>query len=145
MKKSFITSTLVPAALLLAASAGCSHRGDGAAELAPRPVVGINAEDIDRQPALSIEELLIARIPGLYMTRARDGHMVLHLRGVNSVSDEQEPLFVVNGIALGSARNLWAINRFDIASVEVLKDPTSTAVWGMRGSGGVIVIKTKGS
>jgi TonB-dependent SusC/RagA subfamily outer membrane receptor len=69
----------------------------------------------------------------------------MHLRGLNTVSEEQEPLFVVNGIALGNAGNLSAINRFDIASVEVLRDPASTAIWGIRGANGVIVIKTKGS
>jgi TonB-dependent SusC/RagA subfamily outer membrane receptor len=41
--------------------------------------------------------------------------------------------------------SLGALNRFDIASVEVIKDPATTSMWGIRGSNGVIVIRTKGS
>ena len=145
MKSPFTLSTLLPTAVALAASVGCAHAHEEAAELAPRPVVGINAEDVGRSPWVPIEQLLIARVPGLYLTRARDGHMVMHLRGVHAVSEEDEPLFVVNGLTVGSASNLSAINRFEIASVEVLKDPASTAAWGIRGSSGVIVIKTRRS
>lgn len=142
MKRSFMFSTLLPTALALGVSVGCAHGNTKATE--PRPAAGINAEDIARAPAVSIEQLLISRVPGLVLTRGRDGHTVMHLRGVGT-SDEEEPLFVVNGIALGSASSLGAINRFDIASIEVLKDPASTAMYGMRGANGVIVIKTKGS
>jgi TonB-dependent SusC/RagA subfamily outer membrane receptor len=135
MKKSFALATL--------AIVGCSHIGSKPSP-APSPSE-IRGADIARSPALSIEELLMARVPGLIVTRAADGHTVIHLRGVSSLNDDGEPLFVVNGLALGSASSLGALNRFDIESIQVLKDPASTAAWGMRGSNGVIVIKTKGS
>ena len=51
----------------------------------------------------------------------------------------------LHGVPLGNSSSLGAINRYDIASVEVLKDPASLAMYGIRGSNGVIVIRTKGS
>jgi TonB-dependent SusC/RagA subfamily outer membrane receptor len=150
MKKTFTLSTLMPAVLATLAVVGCSHvrtrpsPSPGPSPRAPRPSE-IRSEDIDRSPAVPIEELLMARVPGLMVTRAPDGRTVLQLRGVTSLNGDGEPLFVVNGLALGSASSLGAISRFDIESIQVLKDPASTAAWGMRGSNGVIVIKTKGS
>lgn len=150
MNTSFTLSKLLPTALATLALVGCSHVGSKPSPSptpsprGPRPSE-IRAEDIDRSPALSIEELLMARVPGLMVTRAPDGRTVMQLRGVTSLNGDGEPLFVVNGLALGSASSLGAISRFDIESIQVLKDPASTAAWGMRGSNGVIVIKTKGS
>jgi TonB-dependent SusC/RagA subfamily outer membrane receptor len=150
MKTSFTLSKLLPTVLATLALVGCSHVGR---KPSPSPTPSprapgrsaIRAEDIARSSALSIEELLMARVPGLTIIRAPDGRTVMQLRGVTSLNGDGEPLFVVNGLALGSASSLGAISRFDIESIEVLKDPASTAAWGMRGSNGVIVIKTKGS
>jgi TonB-dependent SusC/RagA subfamily outer membrane receptor len=145
MKNTF--SILLPAALVTLTAVGCSH-GRPVSALspeAPRPSAGITAEDIARSPSATLEELLISRVPGLMLMRGADGRTVMHIRGVTTLADDGEPLFVVNGVPLGSSNSLGAINRFDIASIEVLKDPASTAMWGIRGSNGVIVIRTKGS
>jgi TonB-dependent SusC/RagA subfamily outer membrane receptor len=144
MKTSFRFSTFLPAALLLGALVGCAH-GRNTVVQAPRRSATLTAEDIERSPAVPLEQLLVAKVPGLALTQGRDGHTVIQIRGVTSLMDQGEPLFVVNGIALGDAGNFWAINRFDIASIEVLKDASSTSAWGIRGANGVIVIKTKGS
>lgn len=134
--------------LALGAIAGCSHSSPKTlptpVSAAPRPSA-IRAEDIARSPGSSIEELLAAKVSGLTLVRGMDGRTVIHIRGVSTLNDDAEPLFVVNGIPLGSSESLGAINRYDIASIEVLKDPASTAMWGIRGSNGVIVIRTKGS
>jgi TonB-dependent SusC/RagA subfamily outer membrane receptor len=136
------------ALLALCALAGCTHsRPHTLSAPSPRAAnpSALRAEDIERSPGSSIEELLAARVPGLTLVRAMDGRTVIHIRGVASTADDGEPLFVVNGVALGSSSSLGAISRYDIASVEVLKDPASLAMWGIRGSNGVIVIRTKGS
>ncbi len=52
---------------------------------------------------------------------------------------------MVNGVPLGDPQNLAAISRYDIASIEVLRNPGSTAMWGIRGANGVILVRTKGS
>lgn len=147
MKNSITLSTLLPAVLATLAVAGCSRSRPVSAP-SPRPqhpAAAITAEDIDRSPSTSVEELLLARVPGLMLTRGPDGRTVMHIRGITSLFAEDEPLFVVNGIPLVSSFSLGALNRFDIASVEVVKDPAGTSMWGIRGSNGVILIRTKGS
>jgi len=133
------------AAVAAGAIVGCAHGNIKApTSLTFHRLVGITAEDIERSPGTPVEQLLAARVPGLFLTRARDGHVVVHVRGPSTLAD-QEPLYIVNGIALGDAGNLSAIQRSEIATIEVLRDPTSTAMYGMRGSNGVIVVRTKGS
>src|SRR6267143_2974802 len=101
MNNSITLKTLLPTVLAALAVVGCSHVGTRPAPTpsprAPRPS-DIRAEDIERSPAMSIEELLIARVPGLMVTRAPDGHPVMQLRGVTSLNGDGEPLFVVNGL-----------------------------------------------
>ena len=107
----------------------------------------ITADDIDHAPGLSLEELLVTRVPGLTLSRAPDGHLVIHIRGTSTLLGDEEPLFVVNGLALETpiGGNLWSINPHDIESITVLRDAASTAMYGVRGANGVIVIKTKQS
>jgi TonB-dependent starch-binding outer membrane protein SusC len=130
--------------LLLAA---CSHRSAAPppSDSPSRPPgTVLTADDIRRSPGQSLEQLLLARVPGLTAERAADGHTVLHLRGTNSLIADAEPLFVVDGIALAPVSgNLTAINVHDIESVQVLRDAAATAAYGLRGANGVIVIRTK--
>ncbi|PYP40618.1 MAG: hypothetical protein DMD48_02900 [Gemmatimonadetes bacterium] len=130
----------------LLALAACSHQNRADR---PRPVNNtiITAEDIDRSPGLSLEQLLITRIPGLTLTHAPDGHTVIHIRGTTTVLGDQEPLFVLNGIPLDNPITgaLTALSPRDIEYIQVLRDATSTAAYGSRGANGVIVIKTKQS
>ena len=88
--------------------------------------------------------LRAARVPGLTVARTPDGRLSLRIRGVTSF-DHTEPLLVVDGIAIQPGMNdhLAGLNAEDIASVEVLKDASATAMYGARGANGVIVIKTK--
>lgn len=122
----------------------CSHNPRRASRPDTSRVV-LTAEDIARAPAQSLEQLLVAHVPGLSLTRAPDGHTVVHIRGTTTLMGEEEPLFVVNGIPLGPNPwgNLNAINVHDIATVEVLRDAAATAEYGSRGANGVIIITTK--
>lgn len=134
---------LVPAALIV--GAGCAHGHSRTVETAPsRPAWGITSVDIERSPGVPVEELLAARVPGVMLGRAGDGRLTLLIRGPSTLSQAQEPLFVVNGIALGNPANFLAVNRNDIESIQVLKDAASTALYGIQGAGGVILVKTKG-
>jgi len=140
----FSARPFVAVALLLPA---CSH-GRSGAPAAPRPSgTVITAEDIQRSPGVSLEQLLLARVPGLTLARAADGRMMLHLRGETTFMGEEEPLIVVNGIPLGpnASGNLSAINPHDIESIQVLRDAATTSAYGVRGANGVILIRTKGS
>lgn len=68
------------------------------------------------------------------------GNPGVRIRGVTSIFSNNNPLYIVDDIPIS---NINIINPDDIASVEVLKDPSATAMYGIRGSNGVILIKTK--
>lgn len=141
-----VTRAVLPATLVLLA---CSPRSSGTQSARPaRPSeVVLTADDIARSPGQTLEQLLLAHVPGLTATRAPDGRTILQLRGATTLMGEQEPLFVVNDIPLGPnpGGNLSAINPRDIESVAVLRDAAGTAAYGSRGANGVIVIRTKQS
>jgi TonB-dependent SusC/RagA subfamily outer membrane receptor len=127
----------------------CSHRQaapDTQADARP-PGTVLTADDIRRSPGQSLEQLLLARVPGLTIERRADGSSKLVIRGKNTILGDDEVLFVVNGIPLGSAAggNLSAINIHDIETVQVLRDAAATSAYGVRGANGVIVIRTKQS
>ena len=67
--------------------------------------------------------------------------MKIRIRGANSISKSNDPLYVVDGIVRESG--LDGINPEDIRSMQVLKDASSTAIYGSRGSNGVVLITTK--
>ena len=109
------------------------------------PDTVLTADDIRRSPGQSLEQLLLARVPGLAIERAMDGRSKLVLRGRNTILGDDEVLFVVNGIPLGPVvtGNLAAVDIHDIETVQVLRDAVATAAYGVRGGNGVIVIRTK--
>jgi TonB-dependent starch-binding outer membrane protein SusC len=135
---------VLPAALIVSV-VGCSHSLKSKNSLSPRRTADVTAADIARSPGMPIEQLIAAHVPGLLLSRSSDGRTVLIIRGQTTLGEPQEPLFVVNGVPLGLAANFSAINRNDIESIVVLRDAASTAMYGLQGSGGVIVVKTKGS
>lgn len=136
---------VVPAALIVSVVA-CSHNpGPTTTSLKPRRGASLTAEDIARSPGVPIEQLLASRVPGITLTRASDGRLVLLIRGQSTLSEAYEPLFVVNGTPLGSAANFSVVNRNDIESIIVLRDAASASMYGLQGASGVILIKTKGS
>jgi TonB-dependent SusC/RagA subfamily outer membrane receptor len=140
--------SLAPRALLLLGLlAGCAHGGLPAeprpAEEAPDPAV--TSEDLERTPGQDIAELLQSRVPGAWITRTSDGGIAVRIRGGSSIHGSNAPLYVVDGIPIqaGADGALTGINPYDIESIQVLKDPAETAMYGMRGANGVIVIRTK--
>jgi len=139
-----LTRALLPAVSLFVACSHRTNRSEPANSSAP-PGTVLTADDIRRSPGQSLEQLLLARVPGLSLTRAPDGHTVLHFRGTTTLLGEEEPLFVVNDIPLGpnAGGNLAAIDLHDIETVQVFRDAAATAAYGIRGSNGVIIIRTK--
>jgi TonB-dependent SusC/RagA subfamily outer membrane receptor len=84
-------------------------------------------------------------VPGLIVSHASDGSLVLRIRTANSIMGNNEPLIIIDGtpVLLGPGGGLNGINPRDIASIEVIKDVSSLAMYGVRGANGVIVVKTK--
>ena len=107
----------------------------------------ITSDDLDKVAVDPIERTLAAKVPGLQISHAPDGSITIRIRGVSSNYGSNEPLYIIDGVAAlpGPGGNLTGINPRDIASIEVLKDAANMAFYGIRGSNGVIVIKTKHS
>jgi TonB-dependent SusC/RagA subfamily outer membrane receptor len=107
----------------------------------------VTSEDLDRAPVEPIERALAAKVPGLLVSHAADGSITIRIRGASSNYGSNEPLYIIDGTPAlpGPGGNLTGINPRDIASIEVLKDAANMAFYGIRGSNGVIVIKTKHS
>jgi TonB-dependent SusC/RagA subfamily outer membrane receptor len=138
--------------LICALLAGCAHgRGDQAAFAADpaepdRPGQAVvSADDIQRTPSESIERILMTRFPGVWVARTPDGGLALRIRGAASINSSTEPLYVIDGVATqpGPNGSLTGVQAQDIETIQVLKDAASTAMYGVRGANGVIVIRTK--
>lgn len=103
----------------------------------------IGSKELSAIPISSASEALTGRLPGVNVTAA-DGEpgseVKIRIRGGTSLSQDNSPLFVVDGFTVGNIDNI-PVN--DIASIDVLKDAAATAVYGAQGSNGVIVITTK--
>lgn len=128
-------------------SFGC-HRNKPAAP-PPNPTAApgevVTSDDIAKSPGQSIEQVLMGRFPGVEVFRTPDGGFAVRIRGGSSIRGRNTPLYVVDGVAVEPGPNgyLTGINPNDIESIEVLKEPAETALYGARGSNGVIIIKTK--
>lgn len=103
----------------------------------------VTGEDIRRQSGRPIEEILAGRVAGVSVYQTGDG-IAVRIHGVSSFMGSNEPLYVIDGIPVraGPGGALRGISPYDIESIVVLKDPVDTALYGVRGANGVIVITT---
>lgn len=109
-------------------------------------VTTLNSDRSGNGRPLRIAELLRGKVAGLVVKPGPDGRLTFRLRGENSLISNQEPLFVVDGVpvdASGVDMALAGLTRDDIRQIDVLKDVASTAIYGTRGAGGVILITTR--
>ena len=115
-------------------------------------VTSVSAKDFQKGAIASTEQLLQGKVAGLQVTTgggSAGGGSNLHIRGTASLNASNAPLIVIDGVPVesngiaGSANLLNTINPDDVESVSVLKDASSTALYGSRASNGVIIITTK--
>lgn len=95
------------------------------------------------QPVTRISEALQGRVSGVQVENSGvpGGDIRIRVRGANSVNLSNEPLYVVDGIVREGG--LSGLNTDDIKSIQVLKDASSTAIYGSRGANGVVLVTTK--
>ena len=108
-------------------------------------VTNVKMADIQSLPVLSVDNALQGRIAGAdFMSTdgAPGSTTTVRIRGSRSITASNEPLYVVDGI-IDAIHDLNDINADDIANISVLKDASSTAIYGSRGANGVIIITTK--
>jgi TonB-dependent starch-binding outer membrane protein SusC len=146
MRPPFLRAVLSLGALL-GVVAGCASRAATAPKPSPRDNSTVTSDDIERLGATDepLEKVLQGRIAGVTVSRAPDGGIAVRIRGATSIYGNTEPLYVLDGVPIqaGPSGSLTGINPYDIESIKVLKDPAETAMYGVRGANGVILIKTK--
>jgi TonB-linked SusC/RagA family outer membrane protein len=107
-------------------------------------VSSISAKEINELPVTNLASALASRVPGLEVHStgyAPGSGSVINTRGLNSITQSEGPLFVVDGVAL--VGDIRSINPMDIESVEVLKDAAAAGIYGSRAANGVIIVTTK--
>ena len=114
----------------------------------------INSEQIQKTVNTTLDQALQGRTPGVFITQNSGqpgGAVSVNIRGINSISGSNEPLYVIDGVQIQSNRGnevastnyLAGINPADIESIEILQGPSATAIYGSRGTNGVVLITTK--
>jgi TonB-linked SusC/RagA family outer membrane protein len=104
-------------------------------------VTSVTQKSFLDQPGSSINSVLQGRAPGVVVRRTNGAPgegSTIRIRGVNSILGNNDPLIVVDGNYSSSLPNLY-----DIETIEILKDASATAIYGSRGSNGVIIVTTK--
>lgn len=108
-------------------------------------IASIETTQIDYRPIASVEEAMQGLVSGLNIAQraSSPGELgTVSIRGLGSITAGTQPLWVVDGFPTDQ-RNAQSINPADIQSVDILKDASSTAIYGSRGANGVIIITTK--
>lgn len=118
-------------------------------------IASISSDEINEIPTPSLQSSLTGKAAGVQVTQLNgkvEGGIKVRVRGVATISSSQEPLYVVDGIPITNADEsinnspinpLIALNPNDIESIDILKDASSAAIYGARGTNGVIIITTK--
>lgn len=106
-------------------------------------VLSVKSEDIRKTPAVNALEALQGKLPGADIMRnsgSASSGVSITIRGNRSLRADNGPLIIVDGVQYNSIQD---ISSNDIQSLEVLKDASSTAIYGSRGANGVVIITTK--
>lgn len=106
-------------------------------------VASVGAEELSTMPVNNVSEALTGRMPGVSITTTEgspDAEVKIRVRGGGSLSQDNSPLYIVDGFPVNSISDIASS---DIESIDVLKDASSTAIYGAKGANGVIIITTK--
>jgi len=106
-------------------------------------VVSLGGDDLREQPIASVAEALTGRLAGVQVVSSEgspDAEINIRIRGGGSITQDSSPLILVDGFPINSMSD---ISSSDIETITVLKDASSTAIYGSRGANGVVIITTK--
>jgi len=115
-------------------------------------VGSVKASQLQERPPSSLSQALAGRVTGVQVNSNSGrpgGRTNVRIRGFSSINSSNNPLYVIDGVAIPAGNQAQAsqaidyINPSDIVSVEILKDASSTAIYGARGANGVILVTTK--
>src|SRR5690554_790720 len=106
-------------------------------------VSSISVQDIDERPLVSAAQAIQGKAAGVNVYRPSGepgAGMVVRVRGTTSINGSNDPLYVVDGVPVD---NINFLSPMDIASIQILKDASSAAIYGSRAANGVVLITTK--
>lgn len=106
-------------------------------------VSSISGAQLAKIPVASAAEAITGRLPGVQVTTtdgAPGAEIVIRVRGGGSVTQDNSPLYIVDGFPVNSINDIAPA---DIASIDILKDAATSAIYGARGANGVVIITTK--
>jgi TonB-linked SusC/RagA family outer membrane protein len=106
-------------------------------------ISSIKPQEITQLPTQRVDQALQGRTTGVFILNtdgSPGGNTLIRIRGNNSINGGNDPLIIVDGL---QGANINQLNPNDIASMEILKDASATAIYGSRGANGVILITTK--
>ena len=106
-------------------------------------VTSVSAKQIEGTPVSNVSEALTGKMAGVNITTSEgspDAEVKIRVRGGGSLSQDNSPLYIVDGFPVSSISD---IAPSEIQSIDVLKDASSTAIYGARGANGVIIVTTK--
>lgn len=107
-------------------------------------VSSVSAEKLTKTPALSLNSALQGKSAGVRVSlgdNSPGGGVSVQIRGLNSISQSNAPIYVVDGVIMQGTLNNINVN--DIASIDILKDASSAAIYGSRAANGVVLVTTK--
>lgn len=108
-------------------------------------VSSVNSKELAAVPISDVAQALSGRVAGVQVIRSQgspDADISIKVRGGTSITQSNEPLYIIDGFP--SEDGLKGIESSDIESIDILKDASSTAIYGARGANGVILVTTKG-
>lgn len=119
---------------------GRSLQGEGTATIGV-----VDGADIQGRPAVHLEELIEGQVAGVQVVRLSGGGISFRIRGQGSINGDTEPLYVLDGmpVHVTAGRGLDWLNPGDIQRIEILKDASTTSMYGVRGANGVVLITTR--
>lgn len=106
-------------------------------------VSSLSGSTIAEVPTVNLSSALAGRLAGVYVTTsdgAPDAEVSIRIRGGGSITQDNSPLYIVDGFPMD---DLSTLSSSDIQSIDVLKDASSTAIYGARGANGVVIVTTK--
>ncbi len=108
-------------------------------------IVSVNMDDLEKIPVANVAQAMAGKVSGVQITSSEGqpgAGISIRVRGGGSITQSNEPLYIIDGFP--SEDGLSTLDPSDIESIDILKDASSTAIYGARGANGVVVIKTKG-
>ena len=106
-------------------------------------VASVRGEELAMKPVSNVSEALAGKLAGVQVVTTEgspDAEVIIRVRGGGSITGSNAPLYIVDGFPVESITD---ISPSDIESIDVLKDASSTAIYGSRGANGVIIVTTK--